>query len=688
MSKYSATSKHYKKAKLDCLTFYGEFHHDEAGGDDIIHLLESGSESDSDQNDFIAAEASTDNVDFPKLLTELESDPEPENPALFQFPSTSNYIYGVEGNSGVEPNTSPSELRDELSGWCLKNNITHNAASELLKILKPHHPELPMDARSLLVTPRNISVKNIHPGTYYHFGLEKCVSNLFSLSNPEESTDTIEILVNIDGLPLAKSSGSQFYPILCSLFKNKNQVEIVGVYHGYEKPKDMNLFIQDFVNEAIEIVKNGLIYNNRSYFFKIKGFICDAPAKSAIKQIKGHSGYMSCSKCHVEGVYKNSVCFPQISNLSLRSDLDFRSKQQEEHHTGTSLIEKIPDVDMIKSFPLDYMHLICLGVMKKLIVSLWVGGKPPVKLQYRKVTDLSTNLLQQTHNVPIEFNRKPRSLIECKRWKAFEFRQFLIYLGPVVLKQILTADQYKNFISLHVAVIILSSSKLLKFIDYAEKLLIYFVETFIILYGEENASHNVHNLLHIVDDVRIFGPLDNFSAFPFENHMQTLKKFVRKQNQPLQQLVHRKRELDNLVNINSNKRGNNKLKCFPCGGKLHSAGPIPDDLQVVTQFEEVKFENFVLKCKAPNNYCSLISGKIIHVRNFIEVDNKIVIVGNSFAKQENFYEAPCESSIINIFEISNRNPKLEMWSIEEIQFKCVKLDYQDKFVVFPLVHTV
>lgn len=50
-------------------------------------------------------------------------------------------------------------------------------------------------------------------------------------------------------------------------------------------------------------------------------------------------------------------------------------------------------------------------------------------------------------------------------------------------------------------------------------------------------SHNVHSLIHLVQDVERFGSLDNFSAFKYENYMQTLKKYIRKAERPLQQVV-------------------------------------------------------------------------------------------------------------------------------------------------------
>lgn len=52
----------------------------------------------------------------------------------------------------------------------------------------------------------------------------------------------MEVIVNVDGLPLSKSSSStQVYPILCSLFKYA-YVEIIGLYHGFAEQKEANAF--------------------------------------------------------------------------------------------------------------------------------------------------------------------------------------------------------------------------------------------------------------------------------------------------------------------------------------------------------------------------------------------------------------------------------------------------------------
>lgn len=92
--------------------------------------------------------------------------------------------------------------------------------------------------------------------------------------------------------------------------------------------------------------------------------ICDFPAKSYVMAIKGHSGYFSCTKCCTEGFIVNGVvCFGDTKYVK-RNDRDFRDKRQEEHHVGEIILEKLPEFDLIENVPLDYMHLILLGVIK------------------------------------------------------------------------------------------------------------------------------------------------------------------------------------------------------------------------------------------------------------------------------------------------------------------------------------
>lgn len=107
---------------------------------------------------------------------------------------------------------------------------------------------------------------------------------------------------------------------------------------------------------------------------------------------------------------------------------------------------------------------------------------------------------------------------------------------------------YHHFLMLHVAITILVHPDLCKteFINYAEALLKHFVLLFETLYGKKFVSHNVHNLLYLCSDVKIFGPLDKFSTFRFENYMMSIKRLLRKNDKPLQQLIKRYAEKENI----------------------------------------------------------------------------------------------------------------------------------------------
>lgn len=284
-----------------------------------------------------------------------------------------------------------------------------------------------------------------------------------------------------------------------------------------------------------------------------------------------------------------------------------------------------------------------------------------------------------SEDMPIEFNRKPRSLNEVKRWKATEFRQFLFYTGPVVLKDKISTDRYINFLSLHVACSILSNSKHFHLLDYASELLKYFVQTFKILYGAEHISHNVHNLLHITHDVKNFGPLQDFSAFPYENYLQTILKSLRKSDKPLSQIIKRHSEkcmANNLLPI----------KQYPIYCKEHNNGPTLNKTDV-KQYAKIVFKEFSLQIQEPDNCFSLLNSSIILLKNILVSNDSTLLLGNSILHCEDFYTNPCPSSNLGIYCTNNNIGPLEIFTMEDISHKCLKLKYGNKYIIMPLLHT-
>ncbi|EFN69437.1 hypothetical protein EAG_00451, partial [Camponotus floridanus] len=184
-------------------------------------------------------------------------------------------------------------LTSKIAKWAIKENITLSALRNLLSIIReiPGCDDIPKDPRTLLRTPNNIVTTPLARGVYYYFGIEKTL-NLFCINNKIniQPNEKFLLAVNIDGLPLSKSSNSSFWPILCSVKSIKilmKHVFLIALYHGSEKPS--NEFFSDFVNECISLSTNGILINSHKYFFQMSMLICDLPAKSFALGIKSHT---------------------------------------------------------------------------------------------------------------------------------------------------------------------------------------------------------------------------------------------------------------------------------------------------------------------------------------------------------------------------------------------------------------
>lgn len=102
---------------------------------------------------------------------------------------------------------------------------------------------------------------------------------------------------------------------------------------------------------------------------------------------------------------------------------------------------------------------------------------------------------------------------------------------------VLHPQVYSHVMTLHIPLRILSSEVLLVvYSDYAQELLEHFDDTFKVLYCKQYVLHNVHGLLHLVNDVKLLGLVDSFRAFQFENCLRILKMQLRKSNPPIQQI--------------------------------------------------------------------------------------------------------------------------------------------------------
>lgn len=430
----------------------------------------------------------------------------------------------------------PMDTNTKIRRFCIKYNLSRSACNELLDIL----------------TSEGINISKTHYKLYSgHFcdnykvqpqpsnaelAYVSLKDNLQFLRKKGFLTDNmtqLSLKVNIDGLPLFKSSSTQAWPVLFTVDGINMTPLPIACYVGQEKPQ-----FKDFTNSLVaELNQFKGSFQEISPGFSIKLarviFVCDCPARSFLQQIKGHTSYDGCSFCRIQGKFEDKrIIYPYEENLVLRTDDAYRDNEEENQRAYSPFIE-------ISSFqndvPPEYMHLVCLGVVKKLLkVFAGVHSVPGLRIRGCAVTKAFEKYKMK---LPSEFQRQIRHLRDVCHFKATECRSWLLYVGPVILKEVLPARYYQHFLLLHYAIYILCNPSWQSLYDHAHACLKRFVYQLGQLFGHKFWTYNSHNLLHLTHFVKSIGPLDDFSAFRFEALLYHLKRSVRSGNKVLPQLM-------------------------------------------------------------------------------------------------------------------------------------------------------
>ena len=190
-----------------------------------------------------------------------------------------------------------SSLIQNLKKWGVEHNVTLVCFKSLLDMLREYH-DLPKDPRTILQTNTMNSVV-IGDGNFIYFGIAHHLASMLT----KNYSNNVELSINIDGVPLYKSSGASFWPILCAVnISNFSKPFIVAIYCGKKKP-DINLYLEQFCLELEHLMTEGLMVHGKVFKPSVRAIIADAPAKAFIKQIKTHGAYFACDRCMIKGIY-------------------------------------------------------------------------------------------------------------------------------------------------------------------------------------------------------------------------------------------------------------------------------------------------------------------------------------------------------------------------------------------------
>lgn len=378
------------------------------------------------------------------------------------------------------------------------------------------------------------------------------------------------------------------------------------------------------------------------------------------------------------------MSFPNI-NCPKRTDQSFRNREQQEHHKERSIIEDITGVDMIGDFPIsDPLHLLHLGIMKKCLIR-WVDGTKSYKSKLRtpELNRINATLGKLKFELPTEIHRTVRDLNTLHFWKGTEYRTFLLYLGIIALKDIVHIDEYNHFVQLSCAVILLSS-KVYECVVHntvlIDSLLEAYIEKYIELYGEQSISSNVHNLVHVKDDVIRLGDLNSISTYPFENALRMMKLKLRGMSKPLEQLSRRMAEIFQVMDF----------KAQPSNQTTQLKNPFHHDK---SKFQAVFLGEFRLSSQKFGDKWFMTHQKHIIEFKYATVLNGVIMLhGYEVKVKRDFFTYPLHSSKLNIYSTTNsqsgENDEILAFKIEDIKCKMICTSCNTEFIFQPLLHTL
>lgn len=576
--------------------------------------------------------------------------------------------------SSKEFSPNKPSLRERLKEFARKHNPPSDMFQDMLQLMQDSGVTIPHNIFDSLPM---FDILQMTFGQYINFGILRNLQNFIKkkigdieLSIPEELKLDIAIYM-IKTKPDENNLKPPHYLLVLGRIRNGHFTEpfVIGIYKGaFPSLIIGNQILKPLYTELKSFETNQVQLIDQMCKIVVNSVICDPITNSIVTCTSLPDSTNGCSKCHQQGQLQFThgiTSYPASATPGYsRNDDDFKICIQNGHHIGVPIFSELK-LGLISQFVIDYKSFVCEGVMQRLM-KLWTKGKLDYRLNKESLRKISAELMLIGNALPKEFKRKPKIMDELEDWTAYDYRQFLIYYGPIVLKTVLPTKYYLHFIVLHLAVRLSISREDLQ--DYgtflAGQFLAAFTKEFAILYGSEYIDYNIHNLLHIEDVAMRLGPLDSVSGFAFDKQTDLIQNMIKDcWNKRLPEMGNE--ILENTKTLFENRANEmmTKLPYVPKAGIL------------VT-------EKFTLTTTFPDDHAIVKEG-VVKIEAICCEDGEIEIIGKLYKNNGFLYHAPAtHQKLLIVSELSDT----KTLQVEDILLKGVAINTTRGLCIQPFVN--
>ncbi|QRV98449.1 Transposase family tnp2 [Ceratobasidium sp. AG-Ba] len=397
-----------------------------------------------------------------------------------------------------------------------------------------------------------------------------------------------------NGVQIFKQENATCWPIMLQILnlppRERSQVRNViplCVIPGPSQPKDFNSFLEPFVLECLTFARGVKAFNSRTgrdFTLRHHPVLVggDMQAIKHLEEMKGVGAKVPCRGCESNAIYhsaKRTYYIPLAAPLSTDNpgtstaaynplDLPNRTEERMKRQmrkmekatpreyeelakrygiSGPTILDRIPSLQRPTSYPHEFLHLFLLNHIPDLI-TIWIGKHPSVPTAGCKdylisqedweAIGLETEVA--TKNIPSYFSRKlPNIQSEWRLFCGESWSFWVLYIGPIVLRERLPKKYYKHFMEL-VSII----KCLIQFENTTERIkqlqvdIAGYVERYEEYYYQYNYNRicvcklTVHALLHVAEEVIRCGPVWVFWSYLTERYCREIIACARQRALP------------------------------------------------------------------------------------------------------------------------------------------------------------